>query len=162
MRLPNHFNPDHFLNLAEASVVTKHDVQAAWERTYEELQEKLLAIGPAATLYVVFGIQGAGKTTWIQRNAPELGPTALFLDGPLPSSNKRARALRLAREAGCKTVAVWVDTPFEVAMVQNSLRPGLARISEEAMLHVQGQLEPPALAEGFAEVIHVSRSAIEA
>jgi len=162
MRLANHFNPDHFLNLTEALAVTKEDVHAAWERTYAELRQSLLAIGSAGTLYLVFGLQGAGKTTWVHRNSPKLGPNSVFLDGPLPSSSKRARALCLAREAGCKAVAVWVDTPFEVALAQNSHRPGLARISQEAMRHVLGQLEPPTVAEGFAEVIHVTHPATEA
>lgn len=61
MRLPNHFNPDHYLNLAEALVVTTEDVRAAWERPYAELQRHLLAVGPSATLYLAFSIQGAGK-----------------------------------------------------------------------------------------------------
>src|SRR5213595_2407675 len=47
MHLANHFNPDHFLNLAEAPTVTKEDVLTAWERTYAELRQSLSAIGSA-------------------------------------------------------------------------------------------------------------------
>lgn len=156
MHPPNHFNPDHHLNLAEASVVTTEDVRAAWERTYAELQQHLLAVGPSATLYLVFGIQGAGKTTWVQRNASRFGPHAVFLDGPLPSRRHRSRALSLAREAGCKVIGVWLNTSFEMALARNSTRSGLARIREETIRHVQEQIEPPSADEGFSEVIHVT------
>ena len=161
MPLPNHVNPDHFLALPHAVAVTKEHVRAAWERAYTELHQKLEVLGSLGTLYMVFGIQGGGKTTWVESNAPRLGPNAVFLDGPLPSRNHRARALVIAKEAGCKAVAVWVNTSFEVAWARNSIRPGLARIREEAMRHVQGQLEAPSVEEGFSQVIHVSATDTE-
>lgn len=156
MPLANHVNPDHFLDLEHAVHVGRDDVAAAWELAYSILETKLRVLGEAGTLYLVCGLQGAGKTTWIERNASRFGHTAVFLDGALPSRRHRARALGLAREAGCKAVAVWVNTPLEVSMAQNAMRAGLARIREETIRHVHEQLEPPSFEEGFAGVIEVT------
>jgi hypothetical protein len=152
---PNHVSPDHFLHLEEADSVTKEQVAQAWERAYDELRQKLLAAGLGAKLYVVFGLQGAGKSTWVAKNAPLMGNSAIFLDGPLPSRRHRSRALGIASEVGCQAVAVWVNTPLNVAKSRNATRRGLACIREEAILHVFEHLEPPSLEEGFTEVIEV-------
>ena len=152
---PNHVSPDHFLNLEEADVVTKEQVAAAWELAYGELRQKLFAAGERATLFVVFGLQGAGKSTWVAHNALLMGSSAVFLDGPLPSRRHRSRALGIASEVGCKAVAVWVNTPLNLARSRNSTRRGLACIREEAILHVFEHLEPPSLEEGFAEIVEV-------
>jgi len=152
---PNHVSPDHFLNLEKADVVTKEQVASAWERAYVELRDRLLAAGDQAKLYVVFGLQGAGKSTWVAHNAPLMGSSAIFLDGPLPSRRHRSRALAIASEVGCKAVAVWVNTPLELAKARNATRRGLACIREEAILHVFEHLEAPSLEEGFSEIIEV-------
>ncbi|HJV67741.1 AAA family ATPase [Ideonella sp.] len=152
---PNHVSPDHFLNLEEADVVTKEQVASAWELAYGALRQKLVAAGERATLFVVFGLQGAGKSTWVARNAPLMGSNSIFLDGPLPSRRHRSRALGIASEVGCRAVAVWVNTPLELAKSRNATRRGLARIREEAILHVFEHLEPPSLEEGFAEIVEV-------
>jgi predicted kinase len=154
----NHVNPDHFLNLEKAEVVTREDVANAWEVAYKILAEQLAELGSAGTLYLVFGLQGGGKSTWVNENADFLGTNSLFLDGPLPSRRHRKRALGIAEAVGCTTVAVWVNTPLEVALAQNSTRSGLARIKEEAIRHVHENLEPPSIEEGFAKIIEVRRT----
>ena len=154
----NHIGPDHFLNLEEAEVVTKEEVAVAWELAYERLKHRLLSVGHGATLYVVFGLQGAGKSTWVSRNAAQFGEQAVFLDGPLPSRRHRKRALSIAAEMGCRAIAIWVNAPLEVAKARNAARRGLARIREEAIMHVFEHLEPPSVEEGFAEVFEVASS----
>ena len=158
---PTHIGPDQYLDLSGNVAVSLGDVVAAWELAYSALEKLLRPLGSAGALYMVFGLQGAGKTTWIERNAPKLAANSVFLDGPLPSRAKRARAINIARSAGCKVVAVWVNTPFEVALEQNSKRSGLACIREEAIRHVRGQLEPPSQDEGFNEII-LCHAAVEA
>jgi hypothetical protein len=154
--LSNHVGPDQFLDLPNAVVISKEEVRVAWELAYAELTDKLTALGQCGTLYLVFGLQGSGKSTWIQSNAERLGPQVVFLDGPLPSQRRRARAIAIAKAVGCKCVGVWIDTPYAVAIERNALRPGLACIPKAAVLHVLGELEPPTLAEGFSEVLHVT------
>lgn len=152
--LANHVSPDHYLHLEVAQEVTRAQVAQAWEDAYAELKQKLLDAGQGATLYVVFGLQGAGKSTWVARHA--LGaPHAIFLDGPLPSRRHRQRALRIAAELGCPAVAVWINTPLELAMARNASRRGLACIQTEAILHVFEHLEPPTREEGFSDIIEV-------
>lgn len=73
MPLPNHINPDHFLDLDREQSISREEGMAAWEQAYARLGEALHALGKTATLYVVFGLQGGGKSTWIAGNAPRLG-----------------------------------------------------------------------------------------
>jgi thymidylate kinase len=156
MRLANHIGPDIYLQLEAAIEVSMDDVKVAWERAYGELHQGLQGLSPDGTLYIVFGLQGAGKTTWINRNAPLLGSDCIFFDGPLPSREKRSRALAMASAANIKSVAVWLDTPIELALERNAMRRGLANIKEEAIRHVQGQLQLPSIDEGFSRIIRVS------
>ena len=150
-----HLGPDRYLDLENAKAITKEEVAEAWERSYHDLEHALRAHSEEATLYVVFGVQGAGKSTWIRQNGGKLGRFSIMFDGPLPSITKRARALGLAKRYGVKAVAVWVNTPLEVAMQRNAKRTGLAAIKTEAILHVHGALEAPTLEEGFQDIILV-------
>jgi len=151
----HHIGPDQYLDLEHAEVVTREQVADAWERAYCTLEERLRAIGAGARLYVVFGLQGAGKSTWITHHAHTFGDHAVFLDGPLPSRRHRQRALDIAAAVGCAAIAVWINTPLDVARRQNATRRGLARIRDETIQHVFDHLEPPTLEEGFSDVIEV-------
>lgn len=158
MPLPNHLNPDHFLDLENATDVSKEDVAAAWDRAYEALAARLAGDGKDGTVYVVFGLQGGGKSTWVRENAARFPADATFFDGPLPSRRHRQRALGICQAAGCRAVGVWVNTPLDVALARNATRRGLAKIREEAILHVRDHLEAPTLEEGFAEVMVVGEA----
>lgn len=151
----NHIGPDFHLSLETAVAVSMQDVSDAWERSYDELRRSLQQLSQQGTLYLVFGIQGSGKTTWINNNASRMGDDCVFFDGPLPSREKRSRALAMAADARIQAVAVWVDVPLEVAFARNAARRGLAVIKEEAIRHVHAQLEPPSLHEGFIRIIRV-------
>jgi predicted kinase len=157
MRPSNCVDPDHFLDLSGEVELTREDLRAAWDRAYEVTQQKLRA-AETPVLYVVFGLQGAGKTTWVESNAHRLGPNAVLLSGPLPSRKQRERAVAVAKAIGARSVAVWINTPFEVCMSRIAERSGLARVREEAVRHVQERLEPPSTQEGFNEVIEVQHA----
>lgn len=155
MHHPRHINPDHYLNLEQALEVSREEVLAAWELAYAKLSAQLQELGSGATLYLVCGLQGAGKTHWVLQQLDKTGPDALFLDGALPSRRHRQRALALTKAAGCRAIAVWINTPLEQALAQNALRQGLARIREETILHVLEQFEIPDTEEGFASILEV-------
>jgi len=159
MRIANHIGPDVYLCLDTAVDISKEDVKAAWERAYNDLRDRLQDLSPEGVLYIVFGVQGSGKTTWIKNNASRMGNDCIFFDGPLPSREKRSRALAMAADAGIQAVAVWVNVPLAVAFARNAARRGLAIIKEEAIRHVHGQLEPPSLGEGFVRIIRVTETA---
>lgn len=156
---PYCIDPDQFLDLSGAVPVGREDVMAAWDRAYALAEQRLLELGPEAHFYVVFGLQGAGKSTWVAAQS-QLGPRlAVYLSGPLPSRRHRERALLMAARVGCrKRIGVWIHAPFDVAMARNAQRSGLARIKEETMRHVFESLEPPTLEEGFDEVMVISSS----
>lgn len=152
---PYCIDPDQFLDLSGSVEVTLKDVRAAWEKAYALVELRLKELGPSCTFYVVFGLQGAGKTTWVSRQSKERPTKAVYLSGPLPSRKHRERAVSLAKEVGCRAVAVWINVPFAVALKRNSERGGFAKIKEVAMRHVQERLEAPSADEGFDEVIQI-------
>lgn len=162
MQPPFCIDPDQFLDLSGAVAVGKEDVRAAWESAYALVERQLTELGADCSFYVVFGLQGAGKSTWVAHQSKIRPSNSVYLSGPLPSRKHRERALSLAKRVGCRTVAVWVNEPFEVAVERNSRRSGMARIKLEAMRHVQENLEPPTLEEGFHEVIEFSTARSEA
>jgi hypothetical protein len=155
---PYCIDPDHFLDLSGAVALGREDVRAAWESAYALVEQRLAELGPTASFYLVFGLQGAGKSTWVHDASLTNSPNAVYLSGPLPSRKHRARALAIATRIGCRRVGVWVNQPFEVAADRNARRSGLARITDEAMRHVYENLQPPSLDEGFHEVIIVGAS----
>lgn len=155
MPLPNHINPDHFLATPDGRVDDAERGRAAWERAYAELAARLETVGAQGTLYVVCGLQGAGKSTWVERNAPGLGPRAIFFDAALPSVRHRSRALGLAAATRTPAVAVWINAPIEIALERNAVRPSDERVDEQIIHHVLEQLEPPSVDEGFTRVIEV-------
>lgn len=150
------FNPDDYLQTSEGRVYTEERNAAAWEQMYRDLQLLLSAAGPETRLFVVMGVQGGGKTTWIRTNYEALGPSAVFMDAAVPAKRHRERALALAKRAGVRTVAVWINTPLDRALVQNSQRPDDEVVPEFAVRSVFGLLEAPGPDEGFDEVIVVN------
>ena len=158
---PYCIDPDQFLDLSGAVPVGRDDVRSAWDSAYTLVEHKLNELGPNSDFYVVFGIQGAGKSTWVAEKSRARPLHAVYLSGPLPSRKHRERALAIAKRIGCRTVGVWVNEPFAVAVERNSRRSGLARIKEEAIRHVHENLEPPSLEEGFHEVIVVGSAQSE-
>lgn len=155
MRRPRHVNPDHFLETpqgrAHSEAVGKH----AWVLVYGELESLLAQSGSRAVLYVVCGLQGAGKSSWVAQQYDLREPHAIYFDAALPSRRHRQRALALAKSAGARSVGVFIDVPLDVALARNAARPEATRVLDETVLHVHAQLEPPSVAEGFDEIIVV-------
>lgn len=61
----------------------------------------------------------------------------------------------MAAEFGARAIAVWLDTPFQVALERNSTRPPGEQVTEATMVHVFEQLQPPSLEEGFVDVMRI-------
>ena len=155
MPTPRVFNPDDYLQTAEGRIYTEERNAAAWEQMYADLESLLSTAEPQARLFVVMGVQGGGKTTWIRSNYEALGPSAVFMDAAVPARRHRARAVGLARRCGVRTVAVWINTPLGQALTQNAQRPDDEVVPEFAVRSVFGLLEAPSPDEGFDEVIVV-------
>jgi len=143
-------------------VYTEERNTAAWERLYAELELLLRNATPETRLFIVMGVQGGGKTTWIRENQAMLGPAAVCLDAAVPARRHRVRALALARRFGVRAVGVWVNTPLERALAQNARRPPEQVVPEVAIRSVFELLEAPSVEEGFEQLITVDGGARDA
>ena len=159
MPTPRVFNPDDYLWTPEGRVYTDERNAAAWEQLYSEIETLFSAAGPETRFFLVMGVQGGGKTTWIRNNRGELGSSAVFLDAALPAKRHRMRAVALAKRFGIRTTAVWVNASLEQALIRNAQRPADEVVPEFAVRSVFGLLEAPTVEEGFDEVIVVSGNA---
>lgn len=153
-------NPDDFLVTPSGRVWTAERNKAAWDQAYAALRRALAAAALADAsahkrdLYLVCGIQGAGKSTWIRSNASRLAP-CVFFDAALPKAAHRLPIVAMAQSAGAAIHAVWIDTPLAVALRRNAQRVHDERVPEAAVRSVAAQFEPPSLAEGFVEILRI-------
>lgn len=149
-----HINPDHYLETATGRVFTAERNKMAWERAFVDLSLALRGSSPPKTLYVVMGIQGAGKTTWITSNRSFLANAVVF-DAALPARAHRAKVLAIAAQAGSPAIAVWMNTKLELALARNRLRPADQQVPVTAVHSVYSMLEPPSVEEGFTQVMAI-------
>lgn len=156
MSTPRVFNPDDYLWTPDGRVYNEERNAVAWEQMYVDLDAALKASGPEARFFVVMGVQGGGKTTWIRDNCVAFGPFSIFMDAAVPARRHRARALSLARAYGVRTTAVWINTTLDRALRQNSRRPDDEIVPESAVHSVFSLLEAPVRDEGFDEIIAVA------
>ena len=162
MPSPRVFNPDDYLWTPDGRIYSEERNAAAWERMYADLDAVLRIAEPETRLFVVMGVQGGGKTTWIRSNHEALGPSAIFVDAAVPARRHRERVLDLAKRSGVRTVAVWINAPLDRALAQNAQRPDDEVVPESAVRSVFGLLEAPGPDEGFTEVIVINDRAADA
>jgi signal recognition particle GTPase len=83
MQKAESINPDDFLQTPAGRVWTPERNRRAWDQAYQALGAALMALKSQATaeqrprLYIVCGIQGAGKSTWIRQNAEQFEPPTM-------------------------------------------------------------------------------------
>lgn len=105
MTPPYCIDPDQFLDMSGAVPVGKEDVRAAWDRAYALAEQRLNELGATSDFYLVFGLQGAGKSTWVAEQSKLRPANATYLSGPLPSRRHRERALAKQNASVAKTSA---------------------------------------------------------
>ena len=156
-------NPDDFLLTPQGRLWTPERSKVAWELAYASVRRALSESAAADSstckrgLYLVCGIQGAGKSTWIRNNAIRLAP-CIFFDAALPRAVHRLPIITIARSTGASVRAVWVNTPLEEALRRNAMRRDDERVPEASIRSVAQQFEAPTPAEGFVEVIRIENS----
>ena len=153
MNISRHFNPDHYLQTPKGRIYTEERNAAAWHQLYLDLEYALSELDDDGVLYIVCGIPGAGKSTWIKGNISDLGDHVLFLDAALPKTEHRARALELAKVYGVKAIGIMISTPLDIAISRNLLRSQDEQVPEAAIRAVNSMFEKPTFAEGFDEIV---------
>ncbi|KFG95079.1 kinase [Burkholderia paludis] len=148
-------NPDTFLETPAGRVWTPERSKAAWSSSFTALEAALAGHGEApARLLVVCGVQGAGKSYWIDRHAHAHAPCICF-DAALPGARHRKPIMDIARRYGAQVHAIWIDAPLHVAKARNARRPEDQRVPDASIDSVASLFEPPTLEEGFASVTRV-------
>jgi predicted kinase len=77
---------------------------------------------------------------------------SVVVDNTNASVEDRAPLIALGRRHGCAVVAVYVDTPLDVAVRRNAAREGTARVPEVGVYATVKRLVVPSGAEGFDRV----------
>lgn len=145
-------NPDDFLETEEGRVFTPERNAQAWASAYASLEAALSHGRSDVRLFVVMGVQGAGKSTWIERHRGTLGENAVVFDAAVPAARHRDKLLAIAKRYNVAAIAVWVQSSLEDALRRNRLRTPDEQVPEEAIRSVYSLLEAPSVEEGFSEV----------
>lgn len=154
-------NPDDFLQTPSGRLWTPERNKTAWALAHASFKQALSkrAQGDAPNrrpdVYVVCGIQGAGKSTWISDNATRLAP-CVFFDAALPRVVHRQPLIRMAQEVGATVHAVWINTPLTEALNRNAMRKTDEQVPAASIIAVAEQFEAPTVTEGFATVLEVN------
>lgn len=149
-------NPDDYLETEFGREYTPERNRQAWELAYERLRSALSGAKSGAHVYVVMGVQGAGKSRWVSENLGRLGRRAIVFDAALPARRHRERLLGIAREYATPVIAIFVNTSLELALARNARRSADKRVPEDALNSVFSMLEPPTEDEGFVWVQTIS------
>lgn len=147
-------NPDTFLETPSGRVWTPERSKSAWAHCLQLLESRLQqeARADAPRLLIVCGVQGAGKSHWIALNAQHYAPCIVF-DAALPGIRHRRPMLELARQYGADAIAIWIDTPIDVALARNARRAPDKQVPEASVRSVAALFEPPSMGEGFSKVV---------
>jgi predicted kinase len=80
----------------------------------------------------------------------------ILLDATNTTRDRRRFYLQMAARHDLPVVAIHFDCPLELALARDAARPN--PVGEEVVRRFHAQLQPPTLAEGFAQVITVAAS----
>ena len=153
------FNPDDYLETLGGRVFSQPRNAEAWRLVLLALESALSHAGPNARLQLVVGVQGAGKSDWIeQHRAANNDHSCLYFDAALPRRVHRAPILALAARHGVPVTAVWVQATLEQALTRNALRRVDHQVPRTSIEAVAAAFEPPCRSEGVVEVIVVNAS----
>jgi len=132
---------------------------------------------------ILVGLPGAGKSTYARRVYPAhvyvskdafppsardkqarqdaairaalAGGQSVLVDNTNVTRADRAAIAAIAREFGARIVAVYVEATPREAIARNEQRSGRAKVPKVAIFTSAKRLVPPALDEGFDEIVTV-------
>jgi diamine N-acetyltransferase len=153
-----HINPDHFLDTPQGRLTTPERNALAWQQCRAALDAALRTAAPGATLCLMIGAQGSGKSCWARRHVASERDAIVF-DAILVQRFERAPLLAAAAHHGVPAVAVWCRTPLALCLARNAARPADEIADEQGLRNVFAALQPPSLDEGFERVVEVGLDA---
>lgn len=145
-------NPDDYLETEFGREFTPERNRQAWKLAYARLNSELAQAKSGTHMYVVMGVQGAGKSRWVSENLGRLGHRAIVFDAALPARRHREKLISITREFGVPVIAIFVKTSLDLALSRNTRRSADKRVPEDALNSVFDMLEPPNEDEGFVWV----------
>lgn len=80
---------------------------------------------------------------------------SVVVDNTNPSPAVRVPLIALGRRHGARIIAYYFDTEVKTVLARNRLREGIARVPNVAIFATRKKLVPPAIEEGFDEVVVV-------
>lgn len=156
---PRVINPDDYLETEFGREFTPERNRQAWESAYARLSDELSSARPGTHVYLVMGVQGAGKSRWVSDNLGRVGHRAVVFDAALPGRRHRERLLAIARDHQAPVIAIFVKASLDTALSRNARRSADKRVPEDAVTSVFQQLEPPTHDEGFIWVQTIEQHA---
>lgn len=159
MDLPLVINPDDYLETEFGREFTPERNRQAWQLAYARLRHELSQAAKGTHVYVVMGVQGAGKSRWVAENLERLGHGAIVFDAALPARRHRQELLSIARDYAVPVIGILVSAPLELALARNAQRNADKKVPEDALKSVFSMLEPPSEDEGFVWVQTIEQQA---
>jgi predicted kinase len=147
-------SPDKYLLDDQGNYLWSRDrVGRAWAKvTYEA--PYLLWTKFYKRLVLMVGLPASGKSTWLEAHDEK---DTLFVDATFVDASQRKPFVKMAQKYGIPVDVVVMDTPFEVVLSRNALRPP-NRKPDPATLEEWCQRllkSPPSQEEGFRQVLVV-------
>jgi predicted kinase len=96
---------------------------------------------------------------YLIRQRLSVGRPVTYVDATHLTRWERKPYIQLARRHDCEIEALFFDVPVEVCIARNSVRERV--VPEEAILKMAKVMEPPAIEEGFDQVIRPRMNATE-
>jgi len=143
-------NPDDFLG--NPRVFTPERNREAWRACKDLVERTLTEARDRYNYYLVCGVQGSGKTRWVNENRTMFSEPAIVFDAAQSRARDRAGAVAQGRRFSCRLICIWIFCPLDVAIARNRARPSDQVIADEVVQLVFNTFEPPTLEEGFDEV----------
>jgi predicted kinase len=152
-------SPDTFRYNEHGRYVSSSEVSAlAWEKSFQALLGALQI--EATGLFLLVGIPGAGKSTWLDRDpfAKRIGPKQdIYFDATLTRRVEREPLIQMAAQYAVPVEAIVFLTPIQVCLTRNWARTEDRRVPYPAIarMHENMRNEPVQLEEGFAKITAV-------
>ena len=152
-------SPDLFLYSRRGRYLWSPDRAAnAWEQAYGALKHALATSTLPVTVHLVCGLQGSGKTTWIDAQPSPNNCLHLFFDATLPTVEDRRPVLSYGKAFNCAVHAIHVATPLDICLARNLSRSSDRQVPTSVINETLRTFEIPSIKEGYDRVLTMGKT----